>query len=167
MPLATQDQRNLIDAKIENIQSRRGKILVAIKEYLKLIKRENGYNHSIRNVTFDLRSWDSVVESETPILFVVDDKTNSIVRHAGRNREYSWMVRLFGIVKERNIIEFEEIISDIEDCIENNFNLGGVVSKVEINQVITDNQMFSEKENTHLFDIELEVEYVRCHGDPR
>lgn len=167
MPLATDQQQLIIQAQIENLNSRRAKIMVAIREYLKLITRDNGYSHSLQNVTFDVRSWDTVVEAETPIVFVVDDKTIDIVRHAGKMREYTWMIKLFGIVKNKTLIEFEEVISDIEDCIENNFNLGGIVTKIEIDQVVTDNQMFSEKEDTHLFDIELSVEYIRCHGDPR
>ena len=166
MPQATLEQSNVIAAKIENIKSRRGKILVALKEYLSLIKKSNGYNHTIQNVSFDVRAWDTVVEAECPIIFVIDDKTDSIKRHAGKMREYIWQVRLFGIVKERTLIEFEEIITDIEECIESNFNLAGTVSKTEVNQIITDNQLFSEKDGTHLFEIQLGVEYIRCHGNP-
>lgn len=167
MPLATNEQQMQIQARIEDYRSRRAKIMVAIKEYLKLITKANGYSHSIQNVTFDVRSWDTVIESETPIIFVVDDKTTDIVRHVGKTREYTWMIKLFGIVKNKTLVEFEEVLSDIEECLENNFNLGGVVSKVEIDQIVTDNQMFSEKEDTHLFDMELSVEYIRCHGNPR
>jgi len=166
MPQATAAQIDIIVATFTNMKSRRAKILTALHGILELVKKSNGYNHTLQNVSFDVRGWDTVVEAETPIVFIVDDKTSSIKRHAGRQREYIWQIRLFGIVKERTLVEFEEIITDIEECIENNYTLAGTVSKVEINQVVTDNQLFSEKDGTHLFEIEIAAEYIRCHGSP-
>jgi len=166
MPQATVGQIDIVVAKIAGIKSRRAKILTALFEILKLVKVSNGYTHTLQNVSFDVRGWDTVIEAECPMIFIVDDKTTGIKRHAGRQREYVWQIRLFGIVKERTLIEFEEIITDIEDCIENNYTLAGTVSKAEVNQVVTDNQLFSEKDGTHLFEIEVSAEYIRCHGNP-
>lgn len=166
MPQATHEQIDIVVAKISEIRSRRAKILKALEQILSLVKKANGYTHTLQNVTFDVRAWDDVVEAETPIVFIIDDKTNSIKRHAGRSREYVWCIKLFGIVKEKSMIDFEEIIADIEDCIENNYTLAGTVSKCEVDQVVTDNQMFSEKDGTHLFEIQLSAEYIRCHGNP-
>ncbi len=140
--------------------------MVALQSMLQLVKKANGYNHTVQNVSFDVRGWDDVIEAETPIIFIVDDRTENIKRYAGRGREYVWNIRLFGIVKERTFIEFEEIITDIEKCIEDNQQLVGLISKMEVDQVVTDNQLFSEKDGTHLFEIEVKVEYIRCLGDP-
>jgi len=78
-----------------------------------------------------------------------------------------WRILLFGVCKGMDIIEFEEHLADIQECIEHNGYLGGIVSQIEIDGIRTDNQMFSEKTDTHLYEMELEIRYVRCHGNAR
>lgn len=166
MPKLTETQFSSIQAKVADHKSKRLRILLSLKEVLNTVKKANGYSHNIVHVGFDVQAWDAVMSYDTPTIFIVDDSTQ-IKRHAGKLREYSWLVKLYGVCKELYFEQFEEFISDIEECIESNFNLAGSCTKAEVNQVLTDNQLFSEKENTHLFEMDIIVDYIRCHTNPR
>lgn len=146
-------------------KSRRLRILKALQAILKTITIANGYTRDIQDVRMDTKSWRDVSAPETPIAFLVDD-TVQITRFAGKTREYIWTIRIFGVVKEYSLDEFEEFIADIEQCIEDNNHLAGIVNKCEINQVITDNQLF-DNTDTRLFEMELRVEFIRCLQSPR
>ena len=148
------------------IKSRRGRILCMLAKVLNTISENRGYCLDVCDVSFDVHSWNSVLESETPKIFIVDD-TADVERKAGRTRFYTWKVLVFGVVKEKEMEEFEEHLADVQECIEINGHLGGVVNKTEVNSIRTDNQLFSEKENTHLYEMEVQLEYVQCFADPR
>ncbi len=146
-------------------KSRRLRILKALQSILQTITIANGYTRDIQDVRMDTKSWRDVSAPECPIIFLVDDQVQ-IVRHAGKTREYVWTIRMFGVLKETTLEEFEEFISDVEECIEDNNHLAGIVNKAEIQQVITDNGLF-DNTNTRLFEIELRCEFIRCLGRPR
>ena len=118
------------------------------------------------DVTFNVHSWNSVLESETPKLFIVDDAAD-VERQAGKTRFYTWKVLIFGVVKDREMDEFEQHLADVQECLEINGYLGGLVNKIEVNTIRTDNQLFSEKELTHLYEMGIQIEYVQCWGDAR
>jgi hypothetical protein len=161
----TQLEWEAINQKIAPIKSRRMKILIALQEILSTITTSRGYTDTVMDVRMDAKSWKDVSAPETPLIYIMDDIVQ-ITRHAGKTREYVWTIRLFGVSKEKTLRDFEEFIADIEQCIEDNSHLCGTVNKCEINQVITDNQMF-DNTDTRLFEVELRCEYIRCHQKPR
>lgn len=167
MPCLSKAIMDGIVASTANFNSRRMKILEAIKGILNQITIINGFSYDIDEASFDVNAWRDRLEGDTPAIFVVDDSTPSITRMAGKQRQYKWKVLLFGVVKGMDIYQFEDHLADVQECVELNGYLGGLVSKIEINNIITDNQLFSEKEDTHLYEIELQVEYIQCHGNPR
>lgn len=154
-----------INAMANTFKSRRLKILKALEATLNTIKKEDGYSNTVNLVTFDTKSWRDMAAPQTPSIFIIDDIVQ-IVRFAGKTREYVWTVRLFGVVKEFTLEEFEEHIADVEECIEDNNHLAGIVNKCEIQNVITDNQLF-ENTNNRLYEMELRVEFIRCLGNPK
>lgn len=154
-----------IHDECNQFRSRRMRILKALELILGTIKKEDGYSNSVNLVTFDTKSWKDMAAPQTPAIFIIDDMAQ-ITRNVGKNREYVWTVRLFGVVKEFTLTEFEEHIADVEECIEDNCHMAGMVSKCEVNQVITDNQLF-ENTNNRLYEMELRMEFIRCHGNPR
>lgn len=155
------DIQNMANA----FRSRRLRILKALQAILKTITVVNGYTRDVQDVRMDTKSWRDVSAPETPVIFLVDDQVQ-IVRHAGRQREYTWTIRLFGVMKETTLEEFEEFIADIELCVEENNHLAGIINKCEINQVITDNGLF-DNTNTRLFEMELKCEFIRSLQSPR
>lgn len=161
----SQQELNDIAAAVQPYKSRRIKILKALEAILNTIKKENGYTETVNEVTFDTKSWRDMPAPRTPAIFIIDDVVQ-VQRFVGRGRDYTWTVRLFGVVKEFTFEQFEEHIADVEECIEDNSSLCGVVSKCEINNVITDNQLF-ESSNNRLYEMEIQVEYRRCLGNPR
>ena len=161
----TQPEWDSIQAECNVFKSRRMRILKAIQLILKTITTDRGYSMNVSDVTMDSKSWKDVSAPETPVIYIIDDMVQ-IERHAGKTREYVWTVRLFGVLKETSLEQFEEFIADVEQCIEDNSHLAGMVNKAEIQQVLTDNQLF-DNTNTRLFEIELRCEFIRCHGSPR
>lgn len=161
----TQLEWDTIAAELAPLKSRRVKILIAIQRILETITTSRGYSKSVVEVRMDAKSWRDVSAPQTPVLFIIDDIVQ-IQRFVAKNREYVWTVRLFGVLKETTLIEFEEFIADVEQCIEDNSHLCGQVSKCEVQQVVTDNQMF-DNTDTRLFEVELRCEYRRCHQNPR
>ena len=161
----SQDTAEAIQLKISTFKSRRLKIVHALIETLKTITCENGYTQDTKDVTIDVKGWQDKLAQQCPCIFVVDDIV-SIVRRVGKQREYTWTIKLFGVTKEMSFEAFEEYIADIEECLEDNNHLCGAASKCEINQVITDNQMF-QNNDIRLFEMDIQVEYIRCLGNPR
>jgi hypothetical protein len=154
-----------IQAAVAPLKSRRMKIIKSLQLILETITTTRGYSQNVKGVRFDTKSWKDVSAPETPTIWIIDDMVQ-IVRHAGKQREYTWTIKLFGVVKESTLEEFEEFIADVEQCIEDNCHLAGTVNKAEIQQVVTDNQLF-DNTNTRLFEIDVQCEYIRCHGSPR
>jgi hypothetical protein len=166
MSCLTQEQLDTILNAVSTIKSRRMKILEATKMLLNYITIENGYSHNVFEASFDVNAWRDKTEGTTPAIFIVDDSSNE-VRNAGKTRFVTWNTILFGVVKNYTIQEFEEHIADVQECLEHNASLGGLVSKIEVNNIVTDTQLFSEKENTHLYEMRIQFEYVRCFGDAK
>ena len=161
----TQPELEAIQIECNTKKSRRLRIIYAIVRILETITISRGYSKDINEVHTDNKSWRDVSAQNTPAVFIIDDMVQ-IERHVGKTREYTWTVRVFGVVKETTLDEFEEFIADVEQCIEDNSHLAGMVSKCEVQQVITDNQLF-DNTNTRLFEIELKCEFIRCHQNPR
>ena len=118
----SQEEFDRIQTYCNTFKSRRLRILKAIEEILNSIKKENGYTNDIRLVTFDTKSWRDMSAPQTPAIFIIDDLVQ-IQRFVAKTREYTWTVRLFGVVKEFTLEEFEEFIADVEQCIEDNCHL--------------------------------------------
>lgn len=156
-----------IVSKVSGLKSRRMRILEALRCVLETITVNNGYCHDICEASFDVNSWRDRLEGDTPVIYLVDEKVNDIERMAGRQRQYRWKVILFGIAKGFDIFEFEQHIADVQECLEDNGALGGIVSQIEVDAIRTDNQLFSEKEDTHLYEIEIDIRYIQCHGNTR
>lgn len=156
-----------IKAKIDPYRSRRLKIFEGIRLLLGQVKKRNGYTQTVQEASFDVNAWRDSLEGDTPKIYVVDDGTPVIERKAGRQREYVQKVNLFGVTKGLTFKTFEEHIADIEEMIENYGHICGVANRSEVANVITDNQLFSEKEDTRLYEMTVEVFFIRCHGDPR
>lgn len=167
MPSVTPAKCQEIEDSVAGLKSRRMKILESLRQVLNTITVANGYCHDICEASFDVNGWQDRLEGDTPVIFVVDDKVNRIERMAGRQRQYYWRVLLFGVVKGFDIYEFEQHIADVQQCIEDNTTICCSVSQTEIDSITTDNQLFSIKEDTHLYEITLEIRYIQCHGDPR
>jgi len=144
--------------------SRRGKILKAIELLLETVLKKNGYKTNICKVSFDVRMWQDVTAGQTPAVFTIDGPVD-FVRHASRVRFATWQIGLFGVVKELNFFEFEDFIGDLKEMLETNSVLLGTVNKIEVANILTDNQLFSQKDGTHLFNIETQAEFKWCHGD--
>lgn len=161
----TQAEWDSIMSQVNIFKSRRMKIIKAIQLILMTINTTRGYSTNVAEVRLDSKSWKDLSSPETPAIFIIDDVVQ-IERHAGKTREYEWTVRLFGVLKEYTLEQFEEFIADVEHCIEQNSHLAGTVNKCEVQQVVTDNQMF-DNTDTRLFEIQLKCEYIRCHGNPR
>lgn len=161
----TQEEWDALQAELATLKSRRLKILKALQSILKTVTKSRGYTQDVMDVRMDSKSWRDVSQPDTPVIFLIDDMVQ-IQRYAGKTREYVWTIRAFGVVKGTTLDEFEEFIADVEQCIEDNSHLCGTVNKCEIQQVITDNQMF-DNTDTRLFEIELRAEFIRCHQNPR
>lgn len=156
-----------IVAEVSTIKSRRMRILESLRQVLETITEANGYCHDISDAKFDVNGWQDVGEGDTPVIYVVDDVANKIERMAGKQRQIKWKVLLFGVCKGFDIFEFEQHIADVQECLEDNGALGGIVSQIEVDIIRTDNQLFSIKEDTHLYEIEIDIRYIQCHGDTR
>jgi len=131
---------------------------------LKTISIANGYKSNIKLVSFDVQLWRDLQESQTPSCFIVDG-FDARKRQAGKTRFVTWVMDLFGTYKQTDIFSFEEFLADIQQCLEDNAVLAGTVSKVEVNGIRTDNQLFSGRDGTHLYNIEIQAEFCKAHGD--
>jgi hypothetical protein len=156
-----------IKDSVAGLKSRRMKILESLRQVLETITEKNGYCHDIDEASFNVNAWRDRLEGDTPVIYIVDDKANNIQRMAGKQRQISWKVILFGIVKGFDIFEFEQHIADVQECLEDNGFLCGEVSQIEVDAIRTDNQLFSEKEDTHLYEMDLDIRYIQCHGNTR
>lgn len=159
-------RQEILDA-VAGLKSRRMRILEALRLMLETITKTNGYCHDICEAKYDVNGWRDSLEGDTPVIYVVDERVNKIERMAGKQRQYYWKVILFGVVKGFDIFEFEQHIADVQSLIEDNIGLPPLFSQIEVDAIRTDNQLFSEKEDTHLYEIELEIRYIQCLGDVR
>lgn len=164
-------------------RSRRAKILKNFQRQLEKIKKADGYAHSVYKVTTNVKSWRDTPEAETPTLYIIDENTRYLY-NAGKTLEHEWTIGLFGVMKNKTQLEMEEFIADIEECLFKNVTLyfedqdltwnGGLgartpgpISHLRINDIVTDNQLFSEIEGSQLFKISIIFKYVGCVDNPR
>jgi hypothetical protein len=153
------------------ILSRRGRILTALIKQLQTISTTNGYATTINEASTELRNWRDRPEAECPVIFVVDNRT-APKYNAGKTLEVTWHISLFGFMRNRSQMEMEELIADIELCLDKNRQLSfdgerGLVNHHRVTDIVTDNQMFSEIEGSQIFRVDLEILYTRCVDDPR
>lgn len=147
-------------------RSIRGRILNNLQRQLETITVANGYSQFVYKVTTDVKAWRDTPEAETPVLYLIDDITDYRY-HAGRLTERAWTISVFGVMKNTSQMDMEELISDIEMCLQANVSLwfedtGKVLQHHRITGILSDNQLFSEIEGTQLFKINLEMIYTAC-----
>lgn len=147
-------------------QSRRAKILYALQRTLETIKITNGFATDVYKVSTSVNTWNSIPEHESPTLFLVDENTQYNYR-ATKLVERVWTVGIYGVMKNGDQYKMEELISDIEERLASNETLAvdgekGPVSFTRIVNIITDNQLFSEIENSQLFKITVSITYIAC-----
>jgi hypothetical protein len=156
----------IYQAEIQAHQSKRIRVLEALRLILATITKDNGYLTDVMEVSYDVKSWRDKSVGQTPVIYLVDD-TTFLVTHAGCIREYQWMVRLFGVIRERTIIEFEQFMADVEEAIYDNNTLFGQANLMRVENISTDNQLFSEIDGTHLFEMETKILYTRKYNKPK
>lgn len=147
-------------------KSRRAKILNNLQRQLETITVANGYSREVYKVTTDVRNWRDTPEAETPTLYIIDDDTDYRY-HPGKLTERIWRVDVFGVMRNQTQLDMEELISDVEECLQANVSLyfsdtGKVIAHHRIVNIKTDNQLFSEIEGTQMFKVSLELLYTAC-----
>lgn len=166
MAILTVPEVQAIQAEIVNIRSKRMRLLRSMQLLLQTITKSRGYNTDIVEVSFDVKSWRDKSGPQTPVAYIIDD-TTILRKHAGCIREYEWTLRIFGVVREKTIQEFEEFISDIEEAIYDNNTLFGEANLMWIPEITTDNQLFSGLDGTHLFEAATSVAFTRRYNRPK
>jgi hypothetical protein len=164
----TQSEVADIQTALASLKSKRARIMVALKSLLATITKDRNYTQNVMSVGFDVKGWRDKTEEQTPAVYIIDSNYR-ITKHAGCIREYEWTIPVFGVVKGIDIVAFEEFLADLEEAIYDNNTLFGQVNKMEIDQTLTDNQLFSELNDSgaHLFELTLNVEFTRRARDPR
>lgn len=157
-----------IQAQLATYSSKRVRIIKGLEALLKTVTKDNGYVVGLQNVSFDVKTWRDVSADQTPIAYIVDSNT-VLIRHAGCVREYVWDIEVFGCVKDKDIVDFEQCIADIEQSIDDNNSLFGEVNKMEVENIMTDNQLFSQIQNNgaQLFSMVVKMEFTRNARNPR
>ena len=161
-------QVQAIQAILVPMPSKRARILRGVEELLKTVTKDNGYNIGLQNVSFNVKGWQDLPEDQTPVAYIVDSNT-LLIRHAGCVREYVWDIEVFGCVKGRDIWDFENLIADIEEAFDDNNTLFGQVNKMEVENILTDNQLFSQTQNNgaQLFSMIIKMEFTRHARRPK
>lgn len=152
-------------------RSRRAKILTNLIKQLETIKTENGYTTDVREVSMNVKNWETKLEPETPVIYVVDIRTLPKY-NAGKLMEWEWTVALIGFMRNRTQMEMEEFMSDILTCLQENQTLafedtGRTVAHHRIVEMNTDGQFFNEIEGSQLFRIDMTLLYTACVDDYR
>jgi hypothetical protein len=148
-------------------RSRRANILANLQRQLETITTDNGYTSSVQKVTTSVKNWNDTAEAECPVLYLVDENTQ-YTYHAGKKTERTWTVSIYGVMKNKSQMEMEELIADIEEALMKNQTLTfedynpGPLAYIRIQNIVTDNQLFSEIEGSQLFKITLLLSYTAC-----
>jgi hypothetical protein len=153
------------------LQSKRARILAALMKQLETISTTNGYATNVAKVTTNVHNWYETPEAETPVLYVVDESMN-YQYFPSRLSEREWVVAVYGVMKNRSQFEMEELIADVETCLTKNQTLSfdgerGLVNHHRIQNIVTDNQLFSEIEGSQLFKVSVQILYTVCLDDVR
>lgn len=149
--------------------AQRALILRNLQKQLRTITKADGYSANIYDASFDVKTWDQIPESETPMVYIVDENAQ-YTYHPGRLVEVTWDVSLFCIMKNRSQLEMEDFIADLDICLTKNAPLsfpetGPVINHIRIKNIITDNQLFSQVDNSQLFKMTLSLIYTKCYGN--
>lgn len=155
-----------IQAELNVLKSKRARLFKAMLKLLETITKDRGYTQTVMEVSEKVALWRDKAKEHTPVIFLIDDETQ-IVPHAGKVREYLWNMTVFGVVREMDEVAFEEFIADIEECIDDNNTLFGQINKMEVTNILTDNQLFSGQDGTRLFSLDVRLEYTRGARQPR
>ncbi len=161
MAKLTLSEVQAVQTELNAIRYQRMRILKAVQRMLQTITKARGYTASVDEVLFEVNDSRSRSAGRTPVIYIVDNRVREI-RHAGRTREMTWNVYLYVIVRDYEIEDFEDFIGDVEECLFDNNTLFGNISKLEIPNIITDQQMFNAIDGVFQAEIELEIEYIRC-----
>jgi hypothetical protein len=160
-------------AKVLEIQAilnakkyKRTRVFVGLIELLKTISKTGGYETNVDEVLDDVESWEERAKERSPVIYVVDDDTR-LVRHAGCVREYTWLFKLYVVVRDDDTETMENLIGDIEECIDDNNTLLGQVNKMEIPRILTDGQLFKRRAHVQLTEMTVEILYTRGARSPR
>lgn len=151
-----------IQTLLAQMPSKRARILKGLELLLKTVNKDNGYVVGLTNVSFNVKGWRDLPADQTPVAYIVDSNT-ILVRHAGCVREYIWDIEVFGCVKDKDIWDFENCIADVEQSIYDNNTLFGEVNKMEVENILTDNQLFSQVQDNgaQLFSMVVKMEFTR------
>ncbi len=166
MAALTAEEVTAIRTYLATINSKRARVLEAVRMLTETITTERGYTQSVKEVSYNVKGWRDKTTPQTPVIYIVDDRTQ-ITKHAGLVREYAWTLRLFGVCRELTLPDFERFLSDVEQCIYDNNCLFGECNKMEVDEITTDNQLFSGLDGTHLFEVSVTVEYTRSARNGR
>jgi len=169
MTSLTQPEVQEIDSQISGIRSKRGRIMEGLRLiFEQSIKRSNGYTVDLDEATFIIRGWQDRTKETTPVIYIVDDNQNRS-RNAGCLRNYDWVIQLYVHYHGDNLIEFEEFIADVEECIDDNNTIAQQINKMEVENIISDGQLFASEDTAehHLAQITLGIIYTRKARNPR
>lgn len=154
------------------ILSRRGRIMTNLQRQLQTITKLNGYATDVYGVSFDVRNWHETPEAETPVIYIVDENTTQNYM-PGKTLPREWTIGIYGVMRNRTQVEMEELISDIETCLQANQTLSfdgeipGPVAHHRVTNITTDNQLFSQIDGTLLFKLSVTFLYVQCVDNSR
>lgn len=166
MAKLTATEVQAIQERLKEIKSKRFRILEAMSYALGTINASRGYTSTVLEVSYDVKNWRDKAKAQCPLLYVVDDSSRQI-RRAGAAREVIWQIRIFGVFADATQQAFEEFISDVEECLDDSNSLFGQINKMEWIDITTDNQLFSQLDGKRLFEMIVEVEYMRGARNPR
>lgn len=149
--------------------SQRAKILNNLQRQLLTITQANGYSRNIYDATMFVKTWAQVAEAETPVIYIVDEDT-AYKYGEGRFITVTWNIALYIVMKGATTLDLEEFISDVDTCLVANAPLGfsdtgPVISYIRIKNIITDNQLFAEIEQSQLAKITVALTYTKCYGN--
>lgn len=168
MAILTQPEIIVIKNKIIGIKSKRGRIMEGLRLILETITKNRGYTQTLDEATFVIRGWEDRTKDNTPVIYIVDDNQLRS-KNAGQIRNYDWVINLFAHYYGEDLIEFEEFLADIEECIDDNNTIASEINKMEVEQIISDGQLFASNDTSehHLAQITLGILYTRKARNPR
>lgn len=153
------------------LKSRRAKILNNLIRQLQTITVTNNYSRDVYKVTTDVKAWIDTPAAETPTVYVIDERTTPEY-HAGKLLNWSWIIGLYGVMRNQTQLDMEEFIADVIECLTKNQRLafsdtGPVSAHFRVKEIATDSQLFSEIEGSQLFKISIEIIYTSCVDNVR
>ena len=155
-----------IQAIIEPKVSKRLRCWFGLIELLKTITISNSYSLDVREVDSDQKDWDQVPEHNCPRLEVFLNE-QTVIRHAGCVREYTYEFVIYGLTRGLDLEAFEVFVADVEQCINDNNSLFGQANKMEVPTILTDQQFFPRIDKARMFMMTVQVETTRTARQAR